>query len=119
MSQDTPHWKTRMGQGLEKLSHDVFDALRWMFTIGVVRMIALQSGSNLALALSYALSVVLFLFLMSIFLLRGNVTVFRGTTRKAQSGNMAVNLTICTAAFASCLWLTYEMVELFIAFELN
>jgi hypothetical protein len=119
VSHEKPLWKTKLGKGLEQLSHDVFDAVRWMFSIGVVHIIALKSGSNIALALSYGLSVVLFLFLMSVFLLRGDVTVLRGDTISAKVINIAVNLTICTTAFASCLWVTYQMVDLFIVFQSN
>lgn len=119
MSPNKPHWKTKLGSKLEQLSHDVFDAVRWMFSIGLARLIALQSDSTMVLMVSYALSAVLFMFLMSVFLLRGDLTIFRGETRTAQSGNMIVNLAICATAFASCLWVTYQMVELFILFQLN
>lgn len=117
MNTDKPLWKTKLGKGLEQLSHDVFDALRWMFSIGVVRIIAVKSESGLALSVSYGLSVILFLFLMSVFLLRGDVTLLSGDTISAKVVNMAVNLAICTAAFACCLWVTYQMVELFITFQ--
>ena len=119
MSQLKPLWKTKLGKVLDQLSHDVFDAVRWMFSIGVVRIVAIKSESAVALAMSYGLSVVLFLFLMSIFLLRGDVTLLRSDSLSAKMINVAVNLAICVTAFACCLWVTYQMVELFIAFQSN
>ncbi len=52
MSQFKPLWKTKLGKVLDQLSHDFFDAVRWMFSIGVVRIIAIKSESAVALAMS-------------------------------------------------------------------
>lgn len=90
-----------------------------MFSIGVVRIIAIKSESALALTMSYGLSIVLFLFLMSIFLLPGDVTLLSSDTLSAKMINVAVNLVIYITALAYCLWVTYQMVELFMAFQSN
>ena len=119
MSQFKPLWTTKLGKVLDQLSHDFFDSVRWMFSIGVVRIIAITFESVVALPMSYRLSAVLFPSSVSIFLLRSDVTLLRSDTLSAKMINVAVNLAICVTAFACCLWVTYQMVELFIAFESN
>ena len=112
-----PQWKQTLGAKLEQFSHDVFDAFRWILTVGVARYIAIKTESALFMSVSHGLSVVLLTFLLSVFLLRGEIILFRQDSRAARIMNMALNLVICFAVFASCIWLTYAMVEVFVVFQ--
>ncbi|MEP1586453.1 MAG: hypothetical protein ABJR46_09040 [Tateyamaria sp.] len=117
MSTQEPTWKTRLGTRLEQFSHDVFDAFRWMMSVGIARYIAIKTDSALSMAVSHALGAVLLIFLMAVFLLRGEITVFRGSGRMATIGNLIVNMMICVGAFAMCIWLTYAMVDVFVNYQ--
>lgn len=117
MKTPSVHWKQTLGKRLDRISHDVFDVFRWMLTIGFARYAALKTGSGLFLAVSYGLMAVLLIFLMSVFLLRGDVTVFHADTSAARIGNTVFNITLCVGAFALCLWLTFALVNDFVLFQ--
>ena len=117
MKTPSAHWKQTLGKRLDQISHDVFDVFRWMLTIGFARYAAVKTGSGLFLAVSYGLMAVLLMFLMSVFLLRGDITIFQSDSTGARIGNTVVNITVCAGAFALCLWLTFALVNDFILFQ--
>jgi hypothetical protein len=112
-----PLWKQTLGAKLEQFSHDVFDAFRWVLTVGVARYIAIKTESALFMSVSHGLSIVLLIFLLSVFLLRGEIILLRQDSRTAKVINMIVNMGVCIAVFISCIWLTYAMVDVFVAFQ--
>ncbi|MEP5730632.1 MAG: hypothetical protein ABJL67_14810 [Sulfitobacter sp.] len=117
MSDPNPRWQQRIGEKLEQISHDIFDGFRWLTFVALTRYIALQIQSELMHYLSYALAAVLLLFMLAVFMLRGEINLFRGPGLGAKVGNILVNMTICLGAFAACMWLAYEFVDQIILYQ--
>ncbi|MEP1611055.1 MAG: hypothetical protein ABJL72_03945 [Roseobacter sp.] len=109
--------RKKVGTRLEQLSHDVFDTFRWMLSIGGARYVAVQTDSALFLYVSYGLTVALLIFLISVFFLRGEVTVFKSDKLWVKASNVIVNILICILAFGACLWLTHALVNTFVLFQ--
>lgn len=117
MSGPEPNWTQKLGATLEKISHDVFDGFRWMMNIGIARFIAIKTQSDFVLFVSYGLMAMLMIFLVSVFLLRGEIKIFPNTHPWKRAANMIVNMAVCMVAFTFCIWMTFELVEVLIEFQ--
>ena len=116
MNQQRSDWKTTIGKKLEQFSHDVFDVFRWMAAVSFAHYLAISTQTALFYWLSYVLGAVLFSFLVAVFLLRGQIEVFRGTGKIAFVGNLMLNMTLCMLSFLFILWVCYEAVDGFIQY---
>lgn len=112
-----PHgraWREALGERMDRIARDTFDVVRWITMVAFARYLWRTQGEFAFAALYWALALALFVFLMSRFLLRGEIVLFRpADTRAKRLLTHAFNALVCLVAFALALWVVETLVEAF------
>ncbi|MFV2033968.1 MAG: hypothetical protein ACC631_02440 [Halocynthiibacter sp.] len=116
-----PHWidklsdaqsRHAMGRRFERLTDEVFHVVRWATLVGFVRFLENEFPSPGFTLAGWVLSLFLFGYLASRFLLRPEIRLFAASApRSLRLIQHMLNFLLCVVVFALVIWAIYTLTD--------
>ncbi len=104
--------RRNLGRAIERQAREVFDVVRWISMVGFARYLEVQTSMTGFMILRWVLTVFLFGYIVSRFLLRPEITIFPETTISWQRiVQFLVNVLICLVVFLAVIWSANSLAE--------
>jgi len=98
-------FRTDLGRRFESVTDEAFSVVRWTLMVGLARYLSVQGTSIWLDVIHWVMSLMLFGYLASRFLLRPEIPIFanRDTFWK-RIAQTVLNYALCMAAFMAVMW---------------
>ena len=106
------NWRHAMGRRFESLTEEVFHVVRWATLVGFVRFLEAEFPNPGFTLARWVLSLLLFGYLASRFLLRPEIQLFpKSAPLVLRLVQHMLNFVLCVVVFALVLWAIYTLTD--------
>lgn len=110
--------RQKLGRAFERQAREVFDVVRWISMVGFARYLEIQTNMAGFLALRWVLTLFLFGYIFSRFLLRPDIKVFSDPAKPWQrSIQFLVNMFACIVVFLAVVWSANSLADAVAAYR--